>query len=124
MGHGEAVAGLREQPARVLIDGNKAPVLDCSVQTVVKGDARSLSIAAASIVAKVTRDRLMLDLATGFPDYGWDRNKGYGTREHADALDRLGPTPYHRRSFKPIRDSSPKPDLMVTKTLKKINNFN
>jgi len=100
----EAVAGLHEQPSCVLIDGNKAPVLDCAVQTVIKGDARSLSIAAASIVAKVTRDRLMLDLATGFPDYGWDRNKGYGTREHADALARLGPTPYHRRSFKPIRE--------------------
>ena len=100
----EAVAGLNAQPACVLIDGNKAPALDCTVQTVIKGDALSLSIAAASIIAKVTRDRLMLDLATGFPDYGWDRNKGYGTREHADALARLGPTPYHRRSFKPIRE--------------------
>jgi len=100
----EAVGSLTKEPACVLVDGNKAPELDCAVKTVVKGDALSLSIAAASIVAKVTRDRLMLDLAAGFPGYGWDRNKGYGTREHAEALSRLGPTPYHRRSFKPIRE--------------------
>lgn len=100
----EAVGGLPVKPACVLVDGNKAPELSCTSRAIVKGDALSLSIAAASIVAKVTRDRLMLDMAAGFPGYGWERNKGYGTQEHADALARLGPTPYHRRSFKPIRE--------------------
>jgi ribonuclease HII len=85
-----------------LVDGNRAPDLPCPVETMVKGDARSLSIAAASIVAKVTRDRLMAQLATVFPGYGWERNCGYGTAEHKDALERLGVTPHHRKSFAPI----------------------
>ena len=85
-----------------LVDGNRAPNLPCIVQTMVKGDARSLSIAAASIVAKVTRDRLMADLAQDFPGYGWERNAGYGTAEHKKALERLGVTAHHRKSFAPI----------------------
>ena len=84
------------------MDGNRAPDLPCPCQTVVKGDGRSLSIAAASIVAKVTRDRLMRRLAEEFPGYGWERNAGYGTAEHKAALERLGITPHHRRSFAPI----------------------
>ena len=104
----EAVRGLPVKPACVLVDGNKTPELPCTSRAIVKGDALSLSIAAASIIAKVTRDRLMLDMAAGFPGYGWERNKGYGTKEHADALARLGPTPYHRRSFKPIRELTSK----------------
>jgi ribonuclease HII len=70
---------------------------------VIDGDATCASIAAASIVAKVTRDRLMVELARRYPEYGFDRHKGYGTRAHRDAIDRYGPTPLHRRSFLPIR---------------------
>ncbi|MBC8452075.1 MAG: ribonuclease HII, partial [Rhodospirillaceae bacterium] len=73
------------------------------VRTIVKGDSLSLSIAAASIVAKVTRDRMMAELAEQYPGYGWERNAGYGTKEHKAALDRLGVTPAHRQSFAPIR---------------------
>lgn len=85
-----------------LVDGNRAPDLPCAVETIVKGDARSLSIAAASIVAKVSRDREMAALAERFPGYGWERNAGYGTKQHRDALARLGVTPHHRKSFAPI----------------------
>lgn len=99
----EAIAHLPERPAAALVDGRQAPSLDCPAQTVVGGDARSASIAAASIIAKVTRDRVMTELATSFQGYGWERNKGYGTREHAVALEQLGVTPHHRRSFAPIR---------------------
>ncbi len=86
-----------------LIDGNQMPRLSCAVQSVVKGDSRSLSIAAASVVAKVTRDRLMAGLAREFPGYGWETNQGYGTAEHKEALARLGVTPYHRRSYAPVQ---------------------
>ena len=98
-----AVAGLAVRPDLVLVDGNKAPALPCPAQPVVDGDALCLSIAAASIVAKVTRDRLMADLAVRYRGYGWERNAGYGTAEHRAVLARLGPTPEHRRSFKPLR---------------------
>ncbi|HYD30748.1 MAG TPA: ribonuclease HII [Azospirillaceae bacterium] len=97
-----AVAELGIDPHLALIDGNKAPKLDCETRTVVGGDGRCLSIAAASIVAKVERDRMMEELAQVFPGYGWDRNAGYGTAEHLAALERLGPTPHHRRSFSPV----------------------
>ncbi|MEQ9112494.1 MAG: ribonuclease HII [Rhodospirillaceae bacterium] len=86
-----------------LVDGNKAPDLPCAVRTIVKGDSRSLSIAAGSIVAKVTRDRLMTNLAKDFPGYGWETNQGYGTAGHRAGLERLGVTPHHRKSFAPIR---------------------
>ncbi|MFD2235326.1 ribonuclease HII [Phaeospirillum tilakii] len=85
-----------------LIDGPHAPALPCPAHPVVGGDGRSLSIAAASIVAKVHRDALMADLARDFPGYGWERNAGYGTAAHLDALARLGVTPHHRRSFAPV----------------------
>ncbi len=99
-----AVAALPEPPAVLLIDGNKVPDgLPCAAEAVVRGDARSLSIAAASIVAKVTRDRVMADLDGEFPGYGWARNAGYGTAAHRDALQRLGVTPHHRRGFAPVR---------------------
>jgi ribonuclease HII len=100
-----AVAGLGLAPDAALVDGNRAPDLPCPVETVVKGDARSLSVAAASIVAKVTRDRHMADLALKHPGYGWERNQGYGTAEHRAALTRLGVTPEHRRSFRPVRET-------------------
>lgn len=86
-----------------LVDGNRDPKLYCPATLVVKGDGRSLSIAAASIMAKVTRDRIMADLAKEYPEYGWDRNAGYGTKEHIEALAKFGVTPYHRKSYAPIR---------------------
>jgi ribonuclease HII len=98
-----AVDGLSETPVSVLVDGNRAPSIASEVTTIVKGDSLSLSIAAASIVAKVTRDRMMAVLAEQYPGYGWERNAGYGTKEHKEALARLGVTPAHRQSFAPIR---------------------
>lgn len=99
----EAVAALPITPRLAIIDGNRAPRLRCQSRTIVKGDAKCLSIAAASIVAKVTRDRMMAELAISCPGYGFERHKGYGTPEHKAALTRLGVTPYHRRSFKPVQ---------------------
>ncbi|MEE8189483.1 MAG: ribonuclease HII [Kiloniellales bacterium] len=98
----EQRAGIRAQAA--LIDGNQTPALSCPARAVVKGDSRSLSIAAASVMAKVTRDRLMEDLAEAHPGYGWERNRGYGTAEHRRALSDLGVTAQHRRSFRPVRE--------------------
>jgi ribonuclease HII len=87
----------------VLIDGNQVPPrLGCKAETIVGGDARSYSIAAASIFAKVTRDRYMAKLAETYPGYGWETNRGYGSEEHLDAISRLGPTPHHRMSFSPF----------------------
>ncbi|MEK7245941.1 MAG: ribonuclease HII [Pseudomonadota bacterium] len=99
---GRALAALPVRPDLALVDGPHAPELPCPVRCVVGGDACSLSIAAASIVAKVSRDREMAGLARAHPDYGWERNAGYGTAEHRAALVRLGPTPLHRRSFRPV----------------------
>ena len=99
----QAVAALGCRPKLALIDGNKAPQLDCTVRTIVQGDAKCLSIAAASIVAKVARDAIMAELARDYPDYGFDRHKGYGTREHHEAIARHGVTPHHRRSFRPVQ---------------------
>jgi ribonuclease HII len=99
----QAVAELDCRPALVLVDGNKTPQLDCAVRAIIQGDSRCLSIAAASIVAKVTRDAMMAELARDYPDYGFDRHKGYGTREHHEAIARLGVTPHHRRSFRPVQ---------------------
>ncbi len=98
-----ALAALPRCPAAALVDGNRAPALPCRVETVVRGDSRSLSIAAASIVAKVTRDLIMTRLAARYPGFGWERNAGYGTAEHRRALAQIGLTPHHRRSFAPIR---------------------
>lgn len=100
-----AAAGLKTAPDHLLIDGNMLPQgLELSAQCIVKGDAKSLSIAAASIVAKVARDALMTDLAVEFPGYGWERNSGYPTPAHRAALKTLGITPHHRRSFAPIHN--------------------
>ena len=90
-----------DAPAAALIDGKFAPILTCATKTVIKGDALSKSIAAASIIAKVTRDRLMTALHEKFPVYGWDRNAAYPTPEHLKALKRHGLTPHHRLSFAP-----------------------
>ncbi len=98
-----AVDNLPLQPAAILIDGNQAPDFGCPTECLVKGDTISVSIAAASIIAKVTRDQIMSQLAKEYPDFGWDQNKGYGTKMHQQALQRFGITPHHRRSFKPVR---------------------
>jgi ribonuclease HII len=97
-----AVAALGIRPDVALVDGNVPPKLDCPVRTVVGGDAISLSIAAASIIAKVTRDLLMVRLAQRYPGFGWEHNAGYSTDEHFTAMGRLGVTPHHRRSFEPV----------------------
>jgi ribonuclease HII len=99
----EAVAQLTDTPKLVLIDGNRSPRLPMPARTIVKGDAKCLSIAAASIIAKVTRDRLMMELARDYPGYGFERHKGYGTPEHQAAITKLGISALHRRSFKPVQ---------------------
>ena len=100
-----AVAGLGQTPDHILIDGNLIPAnLKGRAQAIVKGDAKSLSIAAASIIAKVARDRIMVDLAQQYPGYGWEANAGYPTKLHQLALLNLGVTPAHRRSFKPVHN--------------------
>lgn len=100
-----AIAGLRQRPDLALIDGNLLPRdLPMPGLAVVKGDARSLSIAAASLVAKFLRDRIMVDLAQQHPGYGWEVNAGYPTKAHRQALLDLGVTPYHRRSFRPVHN--------------------
>jgi len=100
-----ALQGLPTPPDYALIDGNLMPRdMPCAGEPIIKGDALSLSIAAASIVAKVTRDRIMVDLAQQHPGYGWDRNAGYPTKEHQLALLNLGVTTHHRRSFKPVHN--------------------
>ena len=98
-----AVDALGLDPEMVLVDGNRCPKWERPSVAIVAGDAKSRSIAAASIVAKVTRDRIMADHAREWPGYGWETNKGYGTPEHHRGLDSLGPTPLHRRSFAPVR---------------------
>ena len=99
-----AVDALALRPVHALIDGNRVPDLPCSSEAIVKGDAKVLSIAAASIVAKVTRDRVMCELDLQCPGYHWADNKGYGTAVHMDALKRLGPTIHHRISFAPVAE--------------------
>ncbi len=94
-----AIEGLRPKPSLVLVDGIHTPDVDITAEAVRGGDRKSFSIAAASIVAKVSRDRIMREMAGKYPGYGFTRNKGYGTREHIEAILREGPTPIHRRSF-------------------------
>jgi ribonuclease HII len=97
-----AVEALGFEPGMVLVDGNALPKWRHPATAIISGDALCRSIAAASIIAKVTRDRIMADHDSTHPGYGWCRNKGYGTPEHLAALGRLGPTPLHRRSFAPV----------------------
>nr|WP_173916498.1 ribonuclease HII [Halobacillus sp. Marseille-Q1614] len=98
----KAVDQLSTKPDHLLID---AMILDvsCSQQSIVKGDQKSVSIAAASIVAKVTRDRMMREIGDEYPHYGFSSNQGYGTKHHLDALEKYGPTPHHRKSFSPVK---------------------
>ena len=98
-----AVAALDTPPVHALVDGRHLPKdLGCPATTIIKGDQQSLSIAAASIIAKVTRDQMMVALSQQFPGYSWETNKGYGTKAHQSGLEKLGPTPHHRHSFRPI----------------------
>lgn len=101
-----ALEALPIQPKLALVDGNRAPNVKYSVETVVGGDRRSLSIGAASIVAKVVRDRLMIKLDSEYPGYGLMKHKGYGTKEHLSALRELGPSALHRKSFRPVAEAS------------------
>jgi ribonuclease HII len=98
-----AVEGLDPSPQRAMIDGNRAPRLSCEVKTVIGGDRLIASISAASILAKVYRDRLMISMHCLYPAYGFDRHKGYPTAHHLDRLKVLGPCPIHRKSFAPVR---------------------
>ncbi len=94
-----AVEGLKTAPDFVYIDGNKTPDLEIPCEAIVKGDAKSMSVAAASILAKVSRDRLMQEYAKQYPEYGFEKHKGYGTKLHNEAILKYGPTPIHRMSF-------------------------
>lgn len=100
-----ALSGLSLQPDIALIDGNRTPKnFSCAVQTIIKGDSLSYSVAAASIVAKVYRDRLMTALALKYPHYGFEKNAGYGTKTHIEGLKKFGVTPEHRKSYRPIAE--------------------
>ena len=107
-----AVGKLSRVPAVALIDGNIAPTLGCTTQCIIDGDAKSVSIAAASIIAKVTRDRIMVALDAAFPHYGFASHKGYSTPEHFEALTRHGPCIHHRRSFAPVRELYEQPQFV------------
>jgi ribonuclease HII len=98
----EAVRSLGTRPAFALVDGNMLPELECEGEAIIDGDALCVSIAAASIIAKVTRDRIMRELALQYPHFGFEQHKGYSTEAHLIALKGFGPTPYHRRSFAPV----------------------
>lgn len=99
-----AVANLPRKVDHILVDGNRIPDFDAPATALIKGDQKSVSIAAASIIAKIKRDFLMKELSKIHPEYGWERNSGYGTREHMEALNLVGPSRFHRKSFAPIRD--------------------
>jgi len=105
LGMRRAVEGLRPAPELVLVDGNRTPDVACASRAIVGGDGLEPAISAASILAKVTRDRIMLDLHGSYPHYGFDRNKGYPTPNHLKQLAEIGPCEIHRRSFAPVRNS-------------------
>ena len=105
----QALKALDPPPDYALVDGRPVPGLPCASESIVKGDARSLSIAAASVIAQVTRDHHMLELDRQFPQYGFARHKGYGTKDHLDALRMHGPAECHRLSFRPVREAGGAP---------------
>lgn len=100
-----AFTALQVAPDEAVVDGNRCPVLPCPSRAIVKGDATEPAISAASILAKVHRDREMVALHADYPDYGFERNKGYPTPSHLKVLSQLGPTPFHRLSFAPVREA-------------------
>jgi ribonuclease HII len=115
-----AVEALSVEPAWVLVDGNACPRWQRPSKAIVDGDAKCRSIAAASIIAKVTRDRMMADHAKAYPGYGWETNRGYGTPEHYRGLEALGITPLHRRSFAPVQQiiaRAAQPELQLTENI-------
>lgn len=99
-----AIEGLPKKPLTVLVDGKFKPKIDFPTHSIIKGDTLSLSIAASSIIAKVHRDNLMTDFSKKYPEYLWEKNAGYGTKEHLLAIKKCGITPIHRKSFKPIHN--------------------
>ncbi|MDG1357707.1 MAG: ribonuclease HII, partial [Akkermansiaceae bacterium] len=101
-----AAQKLKQSPDYCLIDGLPVPGFPMASESIVKGDGKSLSIAAASIIAKVSRDRIMLKYAEKYPEYGFERHKGYGTKLHIEALRRYGPCPIHRKTFAPVAQLS------------------
>ncbi len=105
LGMKKAIEALDPAPALALVDGNKAPDVTCAVRTIVQGDRLEPAISAASILAKVTRDRRMLAFHEKYPEYGFDRHKGYPTAEHRRLLQEIGPCKIHRRSFAPVRNA-------------------
>ena len=104
-GMSKAVKALDPAPELTLVDGNRAPELDCKVKTIIEGDHWVPAISAASILAKVTRDRIMMDWHEQFPQYGFDHNKGYPTPQHLQVLREIGPCPIHRKTFAPVREA-------------------
>jgi len=108
LGMRQAVESLSPAPRLALVDGNRAPTLPCDLRTLVGGDGLEPAISAASILAKVTRDRMMLDLHRRFPQYGFDRHKGYPTPDHLQRLAEFGPCEAHRKSFAPVREAMQK----------------
>ena len=100
-----SVNALEPQPSLVMVDGNRAPELCCEVRTIIEGDRWVPSISAASILAKVTRDRIMAEYHEQWPEYGFDRHKGYPTPEHLELLKKIGPCPIHRKTFAPVREA-------------------
>jgi ribonuclease HII len=109
----KAVEALAIQPDYLLIDGNQLPHFDIPTEALVEGDSLSISIAAASILAKVTRDRLMLELDAKWPHYGFRKHKGYATEEHVAAIHKLGPCPIHRKSFDPVKSLLNPPQTQI-----------
>lgn len=101
----KAVLALDPAPELTLVDGNRAPELDCKVRTIIEGDHWVPAISAASILAKVTRDEIMMQWHREYPEYGFDHNKGYPTPQHLEILKRIGPCPIHRKTFAPVREA-------------------
>lgn len=110
-----AASKLKPKPNLILIDGNKSFYSGIPIKTIVKGDTKSFAIAAASIIAKVTRDRLMREASANYPQYMWDHNKGYGTRAHVEALKKFGPSPLHRKTFLGKIFAAPEEQLIIIK---------
>ena len=108
-----AVAGLRLKPVKTLVDGNSLPLLDMLAEAIVKGDAKVPAISAASILAKVHRDRWCAQLHTDYPLYGFGAHKGYGTQAHMQALQKYGPCPEHRKTFRPVSGMLLQPSVEV-----------
>jgi len=102
----EAIRKVNPVADYALVDGRAVPGLPCPSQSIIKGDTKSLSIAAASVLAKVTRDHLLVELDQKYPQYGFTRHKGYGTKAHLEALQKYGPAPCHRMSFRPVREAA------------------